>query len=80
MYKKREYIKSSEIGQYKFCSLAWYWNKVGIEFDRKESNLGQEKHIELGKNIDYYKKTSKYSIIFLIIAIISLIILLWILL
>ena len=80
MYKKRVYITSSEIGQYTFCSLAWYWNKIGIELDSEKKNVGIEKHIGLGENIDLYKKTIKSSKLFLIFAIISLLlIIIWIL-
>ena len=77
MYKKREYIRSSEIGRFTFCSLAWYWSKIGIELKSKEANIGTEKHIELGKNIDLYKKTHKTSRIFLVIFVISLILMIW---
>lgn len=77
MYKKRDYIRSSEIGQYNFCSLAWYWSKIGIELESKEANIGVEKHIELGKNIDLYKKTHKVSLIFFVIFIVSLALLIW---
>ena len=77
MYKKRDFLTSSEIGQYKFCSLAWYWKKVGIELKSKKANIGVEKHIELGKNIDLYKKTNKISRIFLIIFILSLFLMIW---
>lgn len=77
MYKKRDYIKSSELGQYTFCSLAWYWNKIGIELESREANKGIEKHVELGKTIDLYKKTHKISRIFLIIFVISLILMIW---
>ena len=80
MYKKRDYVKSSEISQFSFCSLAWYWGKIGIELESKEANIGTEKHIELGKNIDLYKKTHKVSIIFLVIFIISLVLLIWLIL
>jgi len=80
MLQKRGYIRSSEISQYNFCSLAWYWNKVGIELETKEKNQGIEKHIELGKSIDLYKNFKKASNLFLIISIVSFIFLMiWIL-
>ena len=77
MLQKRGYIRSSEISQYNFCSLAWYWSKVGIKIESEKGNKGIEKHIELGKSIDLYKKTHKMSIVFLIIFIISLILMIW---
>ena len=43
MHKKRDYLRSSEIGQYTFCSLAWYWSKVGIKIESEKGNIGIEK-------------------------------------
>ena len=54
-------ISSSEIGQYKFCSLAWYLQKCGYKPESKYLEIGKNKHNELGLSIDKSEKVLKKS-------------------
>jgi hypothetical protein len=45
-------IKASEIGQYHYCSIAWYLQKCGYKPKSPMLEIGIKKHMELGKIID----------------------------
>ena len=45
-------ISASEIGQYCYCSIAWYLQKQGFKPDSELLETGQKKHDELGQLIN----------------------------
>ncbi len=45
-------ISASEIGQYCYCSIAWYLQRQGIKPDSELLETGQKRHDELGKLIN----------------------------
>ena len=76
-FKGTDVISASEIGQYHYCSMAWYLHKCGYEPISPFLDDGAKKHIELGKAIDYTKANIKKSRIlaligYLILAIVIL--------
>ena len=59
-FKETDILRASEIGQYHFCSIAWYLQKCGYQPISPMLEIGTKKHIELGKIMDYaQKKTNK---------------------
>jgi hypothetical protein len=47
---------ASEIGQYHFCSLAWYLQKKGYKSKSSSLKRGVEKHQIYGKKLSNLKK------------------------
>ena len=45
-------LNASEIGQYHFCSIAWYLQRHGYEPQSELLELGTKKHIDLGNIVD----------------------------
>ena len=66
-------ISASEIGQYHYCSMAWYLQKCGYEPKSIYLEPGVKKHIELGKIIDQTQKDYKISNIIAYIGYLALI-------
>jgi len=67
MDSKRLIISASEIGQYHFCSIAWYLQKCGYKPKSQSLELGLEQHKKIGETIDYVnKKMIKSKIIALL--------------
>ena len=60
-FHSTDVISASEIGQYHYCSMAWYLHKCGYEPISPFLDDGAKKHIELGKAIDYTKASIKKS-------------------
>lgn len=54
-------ISASEIGQYHFCSIAWYLQKQGYQPQSPLLESGKKKHVEHGNVIDKVEKLSKRS-------------------
>lgn len=50
--KETDIISASEIGQYHFCSIAWYLQRCGYEPKSSMLDIGTKKHAELGKIIN----------------------------
>jgi len=77
-YKNTDIISASEIGQYHYCSMAWYLQKCGYEPKSIFLESGVKKHRELGQIIDQtqrnYKKLKIYSILGYLTLIIAVII------
>ena len=78
--KEKDFIISaSEIGQYNYCSISWYLQKIGYEPDSPFLEIGTQKHSNLGKIIDKTshekKKSNKLMISGLVLFTISIIIL-----
>ncbi|MDH7517724.1 MAG: hypothetical protein QHH19_05210 [Candidatus Thermoplasmatota archaeon] len=51
-FENSEVISASEIGQYHYCSIAWYLQKCGYEPVSALLNTGVEKHAQLGEVLD----------------------------
>ena len=73
-------LRASEIGQYMYCSIAWYLQRCGYEPDSPLLDVGIKTHINLGNTIDSIqdeiKRSRRYGLLgflFLIIAIIGII-------
>ena len=71
---KSDIISASEVGQFYFCSMAWYLKKCGYEPQSPYLDSGTKKHIEHGKIIDYSNSYLKKSRIYILAGIIFLII------
>ena len=65
--KKTNIINASEIGQYEFCSISWYLQKLGFKPKSELLEKGSIKHRQLGYVIDRNEKNIKISILFKII-------------
>ena len=83
-FDKRKTIKSSEIGQHEFCSVAWYLQRCGFKPDSKLLDKGLKAHADLGNKISSalgYEKISKRTLYFgLGLLGIAIILLAWVLL
>ena len=59
--KNSDIISASEIGQYHYCSMAWYLQKCGYEAKSPFLEIGAKKHKELGFAIDHMNTNVKQS-------------------
>ena len=57
----KKIISASEIGQYNYCSVAWYLQRCGYEPLSKSIDAGSKAHTELGDILDYTKLNIKKS-------------------
>lgn len=80
-FKDTDVISASEIGQYHYCSIAWYLQKSGYKPKSPMLDIGIKKHLELGKVMDYtqinIKKTRTIAIIGYLLLIIGILIFLF---
>jgi len=60
-FKSTDVISASEIGQYHYCSMAWYLHKCGYEPISPSLDNGAKKHVQLGQAIDYTQANIKKS-------------------
>jgi len=74
-------LRSSEIGQYMYCSMAWYLQRCGYKPDSPLLETGIKTHINLGNTIDCIDNETKQSkkfatlgFMFLIISVIVIIV------
>jgi CRISPR/Cas system-associated exonuclease Cas4 (RecB family) len=72
--KESAIITASEIGQYFYCPVAWYLQKLGYVPESQILEIGREKHEKLGRIIDNTEFDMKRSRVFAIIGCILLII------
>ena len=49
-------ISSSELGQFNYCSVAWYLQKSGYEPKSSKINIGKNEHIKVGNIVDKIQK------------------------
>jgi hypothetical protein len=63
-FKITDIISASEIGQYQYCSIAWYLQKKGYKPLSPKLEIGIKKHIKLGKIIEVTQKKVKKSMVF----------------
>jgi len=54
-------ISASEIGQYYFCSMAWYLQKCGYKPESKYLEIGSLKHKKIGKIVEKTQKEIRKS-------------------
>jgi hypothetical protein len=60
-FKDSNIIRASEIGQFCYCSIAWYLQKCGYEPKSPMLEIGIKKHENLGKIIQSTQVSSKKS-------------------
>jgi len=60
-FGKNEIISASEIGQYYFCSNAWYLQKCGYKPESVFLDVGKEKHRKIGEVIVKAEHENKKS-------------------
>ena len=65
--KNNAVISASEIGQYYFCSMAWYLQKCGYKPESMSLELGTKKHENLGKIIAKTQSETRKSKIFTLV-------------
>ena len=70
----KKIISASEIGQYNYCSVAWFLQRCGYEPLSESLDAGTKAHVELGNILDYTKINTKISRILSYIGYILLII------
>jgi len=59
----KKIISASEIGQYSYCSVAWFLQRCGYEPLSKSLDAGFKEHVELGNVLDYtriYTKKARF--------------------
>ena len=73
-------LRASEIGQYMYCSIAWYLQRCGYKPDSPLLDVGKKIHVDLGNTIDdiqdEMKRSRRYALLgclFLIVAIIGIV-------
>jgi len=74
-------ISASEVGQYTYCSIAWYLQRCGYEPEPSASlEHGLKVHKELGKTLESVQKESciarRYAMIGYLLLILAIIIVL----
>ena len=55
-FKKRTILSASEIGQYTFCSVAWFLQRCGYEPQSALLESGARKHTELENIVNSAQK------------------------
>lgn len=60
-FKETDIISASEIGQYHFCSIAWYLKKCGYQPESPLLDVGTREHKKLGKILDDVQINSRNS-------------------
>jgi len=78
--RNTEIISASEIGQYNYCSIAWYLRKCGYEPVSALLNIGAEKHAHLGKVLDDAQTEVRRSMLLAAIGLVLIIISVFVLL
>lgn len=60
-FKERKILSASEIGQYNFCSVAWYLQRCGYKPRSDLLEIGAKKHTELGNIVNSAQKHATAS-------------------
>lgn len=66
-FKDTNIIRASEIGQFCYCSIAWYLQKCGYKPKSPMLEIGIKKHEDLGKIVESTQDISKKSRVFAIV-------------
>lgn len=61
LLKKSDVLSASEIGQYRYCSYAWWLQRCGYEPESQFIEPGKYAHVVLGNTIDKFEKKLRYS-------------------
>jgi hypothetical protein len=67
--KKSDILSASEIGQYRYCSNAWFLQRCGYKPESPFLKVGKHVHVTLGKTIDELDNKLKYSRYYIFIGI-----------
>jgi len=57
----KKIINASEIGQYNYCSVAWFLQRCGYEPLSEFLDVGAKTHKDLGIILDYTKQKTRKS-------------------
>lgn len=58
---RKPILKASEIGQFTYCSVAWYLQRQGYKPESPLLDRGLEKHVDLGEQIDSVTEVERTS-------------------
>jgi hypothetical protein len=61
LLKKTEVLSASEIGQYIYCSCAWWLQRYGYEPESPFLEPGKQAHVAMGNKIDGLEGKMRYS-------------------
>jgi hypothetical protein len=61
LQKKSDVLSASEIGQYSYCSLAWFLQRCGYEPESPYLDLGKQDHIALGNTLDGFEAQKRHA-------------------
>jgi hypothetical protein len=61
LLKKTDVLNASEIGQYIYCSCAWWLQRCGHEPESPFLESGKQVHIAMGNKIDGLEGKMRYS-------------------
>jgi CRISPR/Cas system-associated exonuclease Cas4 (RecB family) len=70
--RKTNVLSASEIGQFMYCSYAWYLHRCGYEPDSPFLEPGKQAHVDLGNKIDTLETRMQYSRWIILIGIVAL--------
>jgi len=59
--KKTMVLSASEIGQYIYCSYAWYLHRCGYEPESRFLDPGKQAHVALGNRIDDFDLRMRHA-------------------
>ncbi len=59
--KTSDVLSASEIGQFVFCSCAWYLRRLGYEPESRFLEPGKYAHVALGEQIENLERTMRIS-------------------
>lgn len=54
-------LKASEIGQYAYCPVAWHLQRQGYEPESPLLDIGLEKHVDLGTQVETVTRAEQTS-------------------
>jgi hypothetical protein len=80
-FKESYILSASEIGQYFYCSIAWYLQKCGYKSKSPSLEIGKKKHEEIGRVMYHVQIKTKrlrfFSIVGYILFIVAVLIILY---
>jgi len=59
--QQNDILRASEIGQYMYCSIAWYLQRCGYKPDSQFLEIGKKTHSNLGYALDNIQNEMKRS-------------------
>ena len=61
LLKESDVLSASEIGQYRYCSYAWWLQRCGYKPESSSLEPGKHVHVMLGNTIDGLEAKLRYS-------------------